>query len=199
MPVPSAVTDLSATAASNSPASTESPGDGDDYLRALSAFIKQSYDGTLTNLFRVNSSGVPYGTAIHNPSGTLTGTTNQLICSGTYTPTLTNNTNITTSTANANTRWTRVGNVVHVAGSVAITATGATTTTTLYISLPIAANFSSVTQLSGTAARTNGGATIVAAHISAEITSDVAQLTFHNDSDTGSARNWHFTFTYTVV
>lgn len=44
MAVPTAITDLSATAASNSPASSESILPNlDDYIRALSAFIRQGY------------------------------------------------------------------------------------------------------------------------------------------------------------
>ncbi len=46
MPVPSAITDLSTTPASNSPAGSETPSSTDDYLRTLSAFIKQAYDAT---------------------------------------------------------------------------------------------------------------------------------------------------------
>jgi hypothetical protein len=44
MPVPAAVTDLSTTAGSNSPAGSESPGDGDNYIRSLSSFIRGLYD-----------------------------------------------------------------------------------------------------------------------------------------------------------
>lgn len=41
MPVPSAITDLSTTPASNSPAGSESPATTDDYLRTHAAFIAQ--------------------------------------------------------------------------------------------------------------------------------------------------------------
>lgn len=44
MPVPTSVNDLSTTAASNSPAGTESPVDGDNYIRALSSFVAQQRD-----------------------------------------------------------------------------------------------------------------------------------------------------------
>ena len=44
MPVPSAITDLSATAASNGPSGSESITTVDDYARANSAFIRQLYD-----------------------------------------------------------------------------------------------------------------------------------------------------------
>lgn len=49
MPVPSSIDDLSTTAGSNSPSGTETPGDGDNYIRALSAFIatlRDKLDGT---------------------------------------------------------------------------------------------------------------------------------------------------------
>ena len=44
MPVPSSINDLSTTAASNSPGGGETPADGDNYIRALSAFIAQLRD-----------------------------------------------------------------------------------------------------------------------------------------------------------
>lgn len=47
MPVPTLITDLSTTAASNSPGGGESPTDGDNYLRALSAFVAQIYSGAV--------------------------------------------------------------------------------------------------------------------------------------------------------
>jgi hypothetical protein len=45
MPIPSAITDLSTTPASNSPAGSETPIEGDNHLRTAYAFIKQVYDG----------------------------------------------------------------------------------------------------------------------------------------------------------
>ncbi|KPF66125.1 hypothetical protein IP84_17075 [beta proteobacterium AAP99] len=52
MPAPTLITDLSPVIASNSPPGTEPIGTADDYLRALSAFIRQTYNvsGTLANL-----------------------------------------------------------------------------------------------------------------------------------------------------
>lgn len=44
MPIPSTIADLSTTAASNSPAGSDSPTDGDNFIRALSAFIRQTYN-----------------------------------------------------------------------------------------------------------------------------------------------------------
>lgn len=45
MPVPASINDLSTTAASNSPAGTESPATLDDYQRAHASFIAQLRDG----------------------------------------------------------------------------------------------------------------------------------------------------------
>lgn len=44
MPIPSAITDLSAVAGSNSPSGGESPITTDDYLRSHASFIRQLYD-----------------------------------------------------------------------------------------------------------------------------------------------------------
>jgi microcystin-dependent protein len=44
VPIPSAITDLSAVAGSNSPGGGESPITTDDYLRSHAAFIRQLYD-----------------------------------------------------------------------------------------------------------------------------------------------------------
>lgn len=44
MPIPTSITDLSTTAASNSPQGSESPTEGDNYIRALSAIIAQVYE-----------------------------------------------------------------------------------------------------------------------------------------------------------
>ncbi len=199
MPIPSAVTDLSATAASNSPASTESPGDGDDYIRALSAFVKQSYDGALTATFQVNANGVPYSTSMHNPSGTLTGTTNQLICSGTYTPTSTSVANLDANpTTNANWTWTRVGNVVIVAGTFSANPTTASTTTTFDLTLPIASSLTASTQLAGTAVKVDAARDGLVASVVGEPTGDKARVSYYTDSVT-TADTWVCQFQYVVL
>lgn len=102
-----------------------------------------------TDTFTVMDGGRVYGTALHNNAGAVTGTTNQYIASGTYTPTLTNVANVTASTANA-CQWTRVGNVVSVSGSLDVTPTLAALAT-LGISLPIASALTLATQCAGTA------------------------------------------------
>lgn len=71
------------------------------------------------------------------------------VFSGTYTPTLTNTTNVASSTASV-CQYMRVGDVVTVSGQVAVTPT-ATGNTVLGISLPIASDITGTAQLGGTA------------------------------------------------
>jgi hypothetical protein len=71
---------------------------------------------------------------------------------GTYTPTLTNSTNVASSTATV-CQYMRVGDFVMVSGSVRVTATAAAgAETILLMSLPVASDFSGSTQLGGTGA-----------------------------------------------
>lgn len=60
MAVPSVITDLSATAASNSPAGSDAPSVLDDIQRAHGAFIRQLYDSYLAGVtFQVGTSTPP--------------------------------------------------------------------------------------------------------------------------------------------
>lgn len=99
--------------------------------------------------FGFTSDGRMYGTALHNNGGSVTGTGNQYIASGSYSPTITSVTNLNSSSANGF-MWTRVGNVVHVSGYLALSATVAGgTQTEAAISLPIASNLVNDYNLNG--------------------------------------------------
>lgn len=99
------------------------------------------------------------------------------ITDGTYTPTITNVTNVSTTTPQI-WQWLRVGNTVTMSGRVDVTATvGAGTLTTIGISLPVASNFSTGVQCAGA-----GGAgynPIATALITADATNNRAQLSFY--------------------
>jgi len=119
------------------------------------------------------------------------------IFSGTYTPTLTNTTNVASSTASA-AQYMRVGNVVTVSGQVTIDPTTAATNTTLNMSLPIASAISSSRQLGGSGSSLTttkfGDNNIV---ILADATNDRAELRLN---PTGAAsESYNFTFTYQVL
>lgn len=69
MPVPSSISDLSTTPALNSPPGSESPSSIDDYLRTLSAFIRQINDLAAT---KADDSAVVKLTGAQTVAGTKT-------------------------------------------------------------------------------------------------------------------------------
>lgn len=96
---------------------------------------------TSTKMLSLSSTGMTLG------GGSAVST----IVTGTYTPTLTNTTNVAASAAGV-CQYLRVGNMVMVSGSLTIDPTAATAETLLGISLPVASTFASSTQLGGTGA-----------------------------------------------
>lgn len=122
----------------------------------------------------VEPDGRVWGNHIHN-TGTVTGTTSQYLASGTYTPTLTNTTNVAASTARK-CQWIRVGNVVSVSGSADIDPTAAAATL-MGISLPIASNLALATDCGGTAAGDQNAA-IEAAAVRGDATNDRCEFSY---------------------
>lgn len=116
--------------------------------------------------------------------------------SGTYTPTLTNTTNIDSSAAYS-CQYFRVGNVVHVSGRVDIDPTAAgSANTVLGMTLPIASNFTNANafELAGTASANSPHQDIA---ILADTTNDRA--TFQFASQTVNNMAIWFQFSYRVV
>ena len=150
--------------------------------------------GSTSGTVNVNATGQLYGSALHNNAGAVTGTTNQYVASGTYTPTLTNVANVTGSAAFPS-QWMRVGNVVTVSGQFTLDPTSASVATQLGISLPIASDFANTYQCGGTAARVPSGVAI-AAPIFADVTNNRAVLDVVMDTDVLS---WPFAFSFTYL
>jgi len=142
----------------------------------------------------LTADGRLYGTALHNNAGAVTGTTNQYIASGTYTPTLTNGANVAASTAYV-CQWMRVGNVVTVSGRLEVDTTSANTSTSIELSLPIASNFSQNYQCAGNAM----GNSSTAFYVYCNPATDKAVL--QNTTGFASVANdtYFFTFTYVIV
>jgi hypothetical protein len=116
--------------------------------------------------------------------------------SGTYTPTLTNGTNVAASFSNVCT-YTRIGDNVTVSGVISVDPTsGATNYTELGISLPVASNFTSGTQAAGVAVGLVGSST-QAAKITSDSTND--RVTFEFFATNVSTAGFSFTFTYQVL
>lgn len=143
----------------------------------------------------VAADGRVYGSALHNNAGAVTGTTNQYIASGTYTPTLTNGANVAASTPRQ-AQWLRVGNAVTVSGQCNIDPTAGSTVTTLGISLPIASALSTGFQLSGTATSTQTSPGIPGT-ITGDAANDRASLNFFSVGGADDA--WQYQFTYEVL
>jgi hypothetical protein len=114
---------------------------------------------------------------------------------GTYTPTLTNSSNIDASTA-YQCQWNRVGNVVTVSGKVDIDPASATTLTVLGISLPVASAIANDYEIGGTGA--NHVVQGYSAAILGDATNDRALFDFTTGTDVAN-RSWFFSFTYLVT
>jgi hypothetical protein len=111
-----------------------------------------------------------------------------------YTPTLTNTTNIASSTP-AICQYFQIYNVLTVSGQVTIQAT-ATGACNLKMTLPVASKFTFSGQAAGTFATTTAGGTAQGA-ILADITNDQLEFRF-NATDTASTV-YSFTATYQLV
>lgn len=122
-----------------------------------------------------------------------------LVASGTYTPTLTNGGNITSSSP-GKCNYTRVGNIVNVYGYIQVTATTAGGIgTSIEISLPISSNFADSDELSG---HGSGGPEVggppVGIIISAEVSNNTAIMTYQTGPSVTN-NTIYFSFSYEVI
>jgi hypothetical protein len=144
-------------------------------------------------------SGLPtLGTAASKDVGTAAGTVaagddSRFPTSGTYTPTLTNATNLATSTAFL-CHYLRVGDVVTVAGRVTVDPAAAGLCV-LGMSLPVASNFGALTNCGGVAACADVAG--FSAAVRASGPNDYVEIAW-TAVDTAS-RDLFFTFTYRVI
>lgn len=170
--------------------------DGSSSVATRIAILSTGYVG-ISNTAPVCILDVTGGIQTSRTTVTSPAATDGNIFSGTYTPTLTNTTNVAASTASA-AQYMRVGNVVTVSGQVAIDPTTAATNTTLNMSLPIASAITSSRQLGGSGSSlstTKFGDNNIA--ILGDATNDRAELRFN---PTGSVNEtYNFTFTYQVL
>lgn len=119
------------------------------------------------------------------------------ITSGSYTPTLTNVSNISSSSVPAEANYMRVGNVVTVSGFVTINPTTAATLTELRITLPVASNLDGA-NCAGTAVQAQGTGLGTAGVVGGDASSNELLLSFICSADDAS-RNWTFHATYEVL
>lgn len=116
-----------------------------------------------------------------------------VVSSGTYTPTLTNTSNVSSSTAYSS-QYMRVGSVVTVSGRVDITPTLTLTNTNLGMSLPIPSDFANLNEGCGTA---NCNSLLSSAAIFADATNNNVSVVFLSQA-TG-AEAFFYTFTYRII
>lgn len=133
-------------------------GNGTDYTVASLA----SSGGTVT---------ITGGAGTINLEATGGGTSN------TFTPTITDGTNVTSSTF-ISASYIRVGNIVTVDVEVSITATANSSTTVFDLSLPVASNFSSTTQTRGLMIETRGSV----GNVRSDATNDRVSVTYTSSS-----------------
>lgn len=117
------------------------------------------------------------------------------LAAGTYTPTLTNTTNIDSSTA-YQAQYLRVGNAVTVSGKVDIEVNTDGVATVLGMSLPVASNIGATEDVAGVAATLSGAITL-GTIISGNTANDRA--TFEFTPFGLGTHTFYFTFTYQVI
>lgn len=116
-----------------------------------------------------------------------------IVDSGTYTPTLTNVANVTSSAAFV-CQWMRVGSVVTVSGKVDIELSAPATPTELGVTLPIASNFASEEQCGGTSLSEANATSI---RILADSVNNRAS--FQANGGTATNDSYSFIFTYSII
>lgn len=155
-------------------------------------FFTQSAGNTATEKMEITSDGRIYGTGIHNNAGTMTGTTNQYIGSGTYTPSTSNLSNVG-SLSVTETQWIRVGNVVTISGRFTVTPSTATGCS-FEISFPIASNIANAEDCAGVAF--SGSVAGQGAEVIGVVANDTALIQWVSTNTT--ANSWSYTYTYEV-
>lgn len=163
-------------------------------LTAYTGEVATYVNSTLIKGFAVTQDGRIYGTALHNNAGSVAGTTNQYVASGTYAPTASALTNLDSATVVAM-QWMRVGNVVTLSGAFTVDPTTNGVACAFEIPPPIASNF-------GSGAHCGGGGSAVSGinsnlTVIANSTNDT--LVVHFLATNTAAYQIFFTATYLVI
>jgi hypothetical protein len=136
-----------------------------------------------------------YAATIVSEDGSEQYAANQEIAfSGTYTPTITNGANVTASSSSV-AHFFRVGGVVHVAGKVSVTPTASNQSTVIDMAPPIPSNFSTDSQLGGTASENASSNT---ARLYSNGSLKTMRMAFRANTS-GSSLDFSFVATYRIV
>jgi hypothetical protein len=140
------------------------------------------------------SDGRVYFKNIHN-NGTVTGTANHYLASGTYTPSVNTSTNVSSNSIGAH-RWIRLGRVVVVWGKTDVTPTSASTDTKLNITLPIASTISAASDVIGVGVWRASGVADVSIACVGDTGNNGVQLELFSPSTSNSG--WWYSFSYVI-
>jgi hypothetical protein len=158
----------------------------------LSAANTLNFATNSTNRLSISSAGAA------TFAGTLgiNGTANN-VTSGTYTPTLTNATNVSAATMLGTAKYQRVGNIVTVYGGMSFTTGGSVSSSAIGISLPVSSNFTIGTDARGVGTG-NNPAHSSSIYIVSDATNDRAQIEFDTLIASTSAFV-SFSFSYEIL
>lgn len=190
---------------------------GDPQISAVTGSVLQAWSAFLDALAALSSNGIlartgagtvaartitaGSGITVSNGdgvSGNPTISHSFTIDSGTYTPTLTGVANIDSVTAYLS-QYIRIGNIVHVFGTLDADATAVTTQTQVRISLPIASNIAATTDVAGLAsAGYDNGVVRQTGRIFGDATNDAALFDYSAESAVLNVR-FGFSFSYRVL
>lgn len=115
--------------------------------------------------------------------------------SGTYTPTITSETNLDATTTASEAQYMRVRNTVTVSGRFTANPTLTATATNFELSLPIASNIGAAEDVAGVAFC--GSIAGQGAAINGVVANDTAQVEWISGDIT--AQTWSYTFTYQII
>ena len=147
--------------------------------------IGHTANGTFEKAVLTQGSGI----TITNGAGSVTIAADAQYTEGTYTPTLTNTTNIAASTAYT-TYYIRIGDMVHVWGEVDIDATAGATITEMGMSLPTVSGVGQTYHVAGTASFEDN----TAVQIKGDVANNRAKWRFTPQSATNNKYSFHFTY-----
>ena len=117
--------------------------------------------------------------------------------SGTYSPTVTASTNLSSASASADFKFHRVGDMVTVSGAVSVSQDAATTGSIFYVSLPISSNLTGTYDLTGTGTVNDATSVRPSTFIHADTTNDRAQINWTSQSANNN-RDVHIIFHYEI-
>jgi hypothetical protein len=159
---------------------------------------------TLTERVRIDSTGlvsIAANGGLSIDATDVTGTpaaTNGNVFSGTYTPTLTDVTNVADSTTGT-CQYMRVGNVVTVSGQLSIDPTTASANTVVRMTLPIASSFTGTSRACGGTAASVSSGTYGQSLAILGFASATGQAEFRGDPTVATSQDYAFSFTYRII